>query len=50
MTRSKPKDRPGFEWQYHEGCNCKACPWKGHCRGEDWPHWKEAVKPPGGAS
>jgi hypothetical protein len=36
-----PPKRAGFRWEYREGCNCKACPWKGNCLGETWPHWRE---------
>lgn len=36
-----PKKRPGFRWEYREGCQCQSCPWKGNCRGEDTPHWIE---------
>jgi hypothetical protein len=35
------RQRPGFRWEYRKGCQCKFCPWKGNCRGEDWPHWIE---------
>lgn len=28
---------------YRSGCNCKSCPWKGNCKGEDWPHWIEIM-------
>jgi hypothetical protein len=42
IDRSKPPPKhPGFRWEYREGCQCKTCPWKGHCRGEDTPHWIE---------
>lgn len=43
----KPKREPlpGYEWQFREGCDCKSCPWKGHCRGEDYTHWREVKKP-----
>lgn len=37
------KDRPGFKWVRMAGCNCAACPWKGKCRGETWPHWIEVA-------
>ncbi len=34
-----PSPKPGYRWEYRAGCQCKDCPWKGNCRGEDWPHW-----------
>jgi len=36
-----PKKRSGYRWEWREGCRCETCPWKGNCRGEDWPHWRE---------
>lgn len=33
--------RLGYRWERRQGCQCKTCPWKGNCRGEDWPHWIE---------
>lgn len=36
-----PKDRPGFKWKWRQGCDCKSCPWKGNCLGEDTPYWVE---------
>ena len=40
MTKA-PRKRPGFRWEWREGCDCKSCPWKGACKGEDTPHWRE---------
>lgn len=40
-----PKKRPGFRWEYRTGCQCKSCPWKGNCRGEDTPHWIQIKEP-----
>ncbi len=39
--RNPPKSRPGFRWEYREGCRCEWCFWKGNCLGETWPHWRE---------
>lgn len=41
IKNRKLKDRPGYKWEYREGCNCINCPWKGNCKGKDWPHWIE---------
>jgi hypothetical protein len=43
----KPRNRPGFVWEYREGCTCAACPWKGNCKGEIAPHWVERAKAEG---
>ena len=39
-----PPPRPGYVWVWRKGCQCKACPWKGSCIGETWPHWREVAK------
>lgn len=36
-----PPLRPGFRWEYREGCRCATCPWKGNCLGETRPRWIE---------
>lgn len=36
-----PKARPGYRWEWREGCDCKTCPWKGNCLGETREHWRE---------
>src|ERR1700679_3731279 len=36
-----PRQRLGFRWEWREGCQCEKCPWKGNCKGEDTPHWRE---------
>jgi len=41
IRKRKPKDRPGFKWEYRAGCDCLNCPWKGNCMGGDRPHWIE---------
>src|SRR5882724_5786319 len=41
-----PKARIGYRWEYRTGCDCKSCPWKGNCKGEDWPHWIEVKMVP----
>jgi hypothetical protein len=35
------RKRPGFQWERREECQCESCLWKGNCRGEDWPYWRE---------
>ena len=35
------KRRLGYHWEYREGCQCKSCPWKGNCLGENRSHWIE---------
>jgi len=39
--RNPPKDRPGFRWEWRDGCQCEFCFWKGFCLGETWPYWRE---------
>src|SRR5882757_2060968 len=41
IRNRKPKDRLGFRYEYHEGCECLSCPWGNNCIGRTWPHWKE---------
>lgn len=40
IRNRKPKDHAGFAVEFHEGCRCPICPWKGKCSGENTPHWK----------
>lgn len=42
-----PRKRPGYRWEYRTGCQCTSCPWKGNCRGEDTPHWREVKEDDG---
>ncbi len=35
------KAKPGYKWEYRQGCKCENCPWKGNCIGETYPHWVE---------
>jgi len=39
LNPTKPPKKKGYRFEYREGCRCEMCPWKGNCRGEDWPHW-----------
>jgi len=42
LNRKKPpKKRPGFSWEWRDGCRCVWCFWKGSCSGETRPHWIE---------
>lgn len=45
MPRKPPKARPGYRWEWREGCRCASCPWKGNCLGETWEHWREVAEP-----
>lgn len=36
-----PRQRPGFRWEWRDGCTCTACPWLPNCRGRDTEHWIE---------
>lgn len=38
---NRPSPRHGYRWEYHEGCDCASCPWKGACLGEDHEHWRQ---------
>ncbi len=45
IKNRKPKDRPGFKWEYRNTCECSSCPWKGKCKAEDdFQHWIEVKK------
>ena len=36
-----PQNRPGFRWEWRDGCDCENCPWRGNCKGQTRPHWIE---------
>lgn len=36
-----PKKRPGFRWEFRDGCECETCPWLPDCRGRTSPLWIE---------
>lgn len=44
ISDRKPKNRPGYRWEYRTGCDCPNCPWGKTCVGRTVPHWIEVVQ------